>query len=124
MLLAKIKAALSQYQLSDLLASMAEHSLFGTTDPHMYSVITINIFITTCIHINSSLFCECVLSAVYTLCPTRLQVIDQNIHVQFWTIRHMYSLCRPANHPVFSGTIPEIQAVSRCPECLFENPGF
>ena len=31
---------------------------------------------------------------------------------------------RPANRPGFSGTIPEIQAVSRCPEFLFENPGF
>ena len=33
------------------------------------------------------------------------------------------TITRPANRPVFSGTIPEIQAVSRCPECLFENPG-
>ena len=31
---------------------------------------------------------------------------------------------RPANRPGFSGTTPEIQAVSRCPEFLFENPGF
>ena len=44
-------------------------SLMATTDTHMYSVITINIFITTCcIHINTSLFSECILSEVYTLC--------------------------------------------------------
>ena len=41
-----------------------------------------------------------------------IEYTDSNIYI------------RPANRPGFSGTIPEIQAVSRCPEFLFENPGF
>ena len=36
----------------------------------------------------------------------------------------LFTLCRPANPPGFSGIIPEISLNSRSPGILLHNPGF
>ena len=49
-------------------------------------------------------------------CVTRKELLAVVTFIQLYR--------RPPNRPGFSGTIPEIQALSRCPEFLFENPGI